>query len=53
MTAHGFDAMSANAVHAVEQKGEATLEGIIAMGQAHAYPHRSGDIQEIPGKTTM
>lgn len=35
VTARGFDAMSANAVHAVEQKGEGTLAGIVAMGQAY------------------
>lgn len=35
VTARGFDAMSANAVRAVEKKGEGTLEGIIAMGQAY------------------
>ncbi len=35
VTARGFEAMTAQAVAAVEAKGEGTLGGIIAMGQAY------------------
>lgn len=35
VTARGFDTMTANARAAVEEKGEGTLDGIVAMGQAY------------------
>ena len=35
VSARGFETMSANHARAVEEKGEGTLEGIIAMGQAY------------------
>ena len=35
VTARGFEALTARAVEAVEAKGEGTIEGIIAMGQAY------------------
>ncbi|MEM9681798.1 MAG: TetR/AcrR family transcriptional regulator [Pseudomonadota bacterium] len=35
VTARGFDTMTARSMRAVEEHGEGTLEGIVAMGQAY------------------